>query len=156
MKLLNKKNIRALIFTMIVFIVFCWALYFWKLWKDEQDNIKIDEYNFTQLEKAKSILENTPTNTKKFYSLREFNEQYKADIQPMKNCYYVSSNNGSEKYIFWFMLESQKYKKVFWTEEYAFPKYNLPTWRNCFWMWWNPECLNYKTFFIETISNPCK
>jgi hypothetical protein len=38
----------------------------------------VDKYNFKQLEKAKLILDKIPRDAKKFYNLKEFNEQYKA------------------------------------------------------------------------------
>jgi hypothetical protein len=60
----------------------------------EQDKLAIDRYNFEQLEKAKPILESLPVNAPKFYSLKEFNEQYKADIKPIKNCFSVSNFNN--------------------------------------------------------------
>ncbi len=70
-------------------------------------NIYIDMYNFEQLEKAKPILESIPGNAKKFYGLKQFNNLYSANIQPIKNCYQVSNDNWEEKYIFWFQLKSK-------------------------------------------------
>lgn len=58
--------------------------------------IEVDEYNFGQLEKAKKILKNVPRGddrSERFETLKKFNEQYNADIQPKKNCYYVSNYN---------------------------------------------------------------
>ena len=67
----------------------------------EQDKLAIDRDNFTQLEKAKPILENIPANARKFYTLKEFNEQYKVDIMPIEDCYYITNfNNWNQKYIF--------------------------------------------------------
>gem|GEM_PF-5061514 len=59
----------------------------------ERDKITIDRYNFEQLEKAKPILESIPETDKRFYSLKEFNQKYSADIQPIKNCYSISNDN---------------------------------------------------------------
>ncbi len=75
----------------------------------EKDKIAIDRYNFEQLEKSKPILESIPETDKNFYSLKEFNQKYSADIQPIKNCYYIRNYNWDEKYIFWFKLESLIY-----------------------------------------------
>ena len=59
----------------------------------DTSNIQIDNYNFQQLEKARIILENIPLDAQKFFTLKDFNEQYKADIKTIKNCYYVSNDN---------------------------------------------------------------
>ena len=71
----------------------------------------VDMYNFRQLEKAKPILESIPEDAYKFNTLKDFNERYDANIQPIKNCYYIGSSNGEEKYLFWLQLESRYFKK---------------------------------------------
>jgi len=124
----------------------------------EIKNIKIDNYNFGQLEKVKPILESISKNDETFYSLREFNQIYNTDIGPIKNCYYVSNSNWNEKYIFWFQLESQKYIKQYWIKYFVYPKYDLP--KDCvyLWMWnqlaWCPD--KTKDKFEDIISHTCK
>lgn len=66
----------------------------------EQENIRIDEYNFNELEKVKPILEKLPQENKKIFTVKKFNELYNANIQPIKNCYYISNSNGKYPYIF--------------------------------------------------------
>ena len=92
----------------------------------EKDKMAIDRYNFEQLEKAKPILESIPETDKRFYSLKEFNQEYNTWIKPIKNCYYISTYNWNEKYIFWFKLESLIYIYIYRTKLFAYPKYDLP------------------------------
>ncbi len=61
--------------------------------KNEQENIKIDEYNFTQLEKFKSALINIQDGDNKVMSLGDFNETFNQDIDPVQNCYYISTTD---------------------------------------------------------------
>lgn len=102
----------------------------------ESENLKIDEYNFEQLEKAKNILRNLKRTDTKFSSLKEFNNIYNSNIKPIKNCYYINKYNNKDRvlYNFWFKLESDKYIKKYWDENYIYPKYDLPISKVCFWL----------------------
>lgn len=147
------KNYIAIISSIIILLF--WIVYIWY-------PMYVDMYNFRQLEKAKPILESIPENAWKFYTLEEFNEKYNANINPIKNCYYVSNNNGDEKYIFGFKLESWYYKNKYWEEYYSYPFYNISPSRICVgWLqinnnsWWS--CVDWgKTRFENTIINPCE
>lgn len=157
-----KKNVLVtLIWFLLLVILFLLINLFFSDKIEEFKNVRIDEYNFKQLEKAKVILNNIPQDSKKFYSLNEFNELYDINIKPTKNCYYVSNSNGKENYIFWFKLESQEYKNKLWEEYYAYPKYDLPYDESCFpseIIWFPGEwvCMDMrKERFLGTISNPC-
>ena len=122
--------------------------------KIEQENIKIDEYNFQQLEKIKPILDDLVLSWKKIPNswIEKFNNKFSQKIQPKKNCYYIWTYNWSEKYIFWFKLESKKYITKYWTAYFAYPKYALPIDYICTW-----ECYDYVfDDFMYTISNPCE
>ncbi len=116
-------------------------------------NIYIDMYNFQQLEKAKPILESIPTDAKKFYTLKDFNDQYKADIKPIDNCYLVNNDSWNQKYIFWFQLKSKVYKLLYSNYFYAYPKYDIK---------WSTMCDNYNcydasfAYFMSVILHPCK
>ena len=65
----------------------------------------------------------------------------------------------------WFKLESSVFKSMYWTEYYAYPKYDLPVSNFCIW-WAESLDITEKTWgwcydankkaFIRTISNPCK
>jgi hypothetical protein len=127
----------------------------------EKEKIEIDRYNFEQLEKAKPYLETIDENTEDFYFLPDFNEKFNIDIKPIKNCYYVRSTNGEYQYIFWFKLESLLYKKIYWTEFYAYPEYDVPS----YYTWhvfpnqtvdksMNPDVK--RRAFEYIISNPCE
>lgn len=118
----------------------------------EKDKIAIDRYNFEQLEKAKPILESIPETDERFYSLKEFNQKYNANIKSIKNCYDISNDNWSEKYIFWFKLESYIYIYIYRTKLFAYPKYDMPYKNFCVW-----ECIDLnKRTFENIISKPCK
>lgn len=108
-KLINIKFIKRVLIFIILFyiIIFLWILIYSFVF--EKDKIAIDRYNFEQLEKAKPILESIPETDERFYSLKEFNQKYNADIKSIKNCYYVINYNWDEKYIFWFKIESLIY-----------------------------------------------
>jgi len=120
----------------------------------ERDKITIDRYNFEQLEKAKPILESIPETDKRFYSLKEFNQKYSADIQPIKNCYSISNDNWNEKYIFWFKLESLIYIYIYRTKLFAYPYYNKKGSSSCVMNWWCIDII--RNIFERTVSNPCK
>ncbi|MDD2907319.1 MAG: hypothetical protein PHH98_01630 [Candidatus Gracilibacteria bacterium] len=125
----------------------------------EQDKIKIDRYNFGQLEKAKSILKNISEDKIEFYSFNNFNEKYNSDITPIKNCYAFSDSNGDKPYIFGFQLESLIYKFINFGKNYAYPSYNRPNNTICLGKYLNGSvggCTNSRDAFIETISNPCR
>lgn len=114
----------------------------------EEEKIKIDEYNFEQLEKAKPFLEKLPKDINKLFTIKEFNEIFYTDIAPVKNCYYISNYNWSENYIFWFQLESEKYRELYWNEYYAYPKYDIEEMQICTW-----KCYDSNIYvFKETIS----
>jgi len=125
--------------------------------QSEKEKIFIDEYNFNQLEKVKTILDNK---TNSGYILRnyiDFNEKFNQDIKPIKNCYYLKTKNWKYPYIFWFKLESDKFIKKYWTWYYAYPKYDLPRVPLCFWEGDNIPCKDRNHLEFETtISNPCR
>ena len=101
LKILKKSLLGVLLLTIFLYSwIFIYSYIF------EQDKITIDKYNFSQLEKSKPILDSIYREAKRFYSLKEFNDIYDANIKPIKDCYYVSNSNWNEKYIFWFKLES--------------------------------------------------
>lgn len=113
----------------------------------EQEAIQIDEYNFSQLEKVKQILKEVPIEEYDFRNIEEFNEQFNADITPIKNCYYIEATEIIpirykeiwDWYIFWFKLESRKYQKKHNIEYFAYPEYSLSYNRACdadLWPWW--------------------
>ena len=154
MKIVVKKIRKYTLYLLgvIAWIYICVWLYSFIF---EQDKLAIDRYNFAQLEKAKPILESIPTNARKFYTLKEFNEQYKADIKQMKNCYYVSNDNWNQRYIFWFQLEALITKMIYLKKSfYSYLKYDLPyseiciTWKWCYDHYWD--------HFRHVISNSCK
>jgi len=135
---------------------------------EELENRKIDEYNFWELEKVKSVLSKMNQDNFKFRSLTDFNEKYNQDIKPIKNCYYLVSTNyfdkykWNSKYIFWFKLYSDKFKKKYWEKDrdwiiyYSYPKYDLPYDAVCFGLWeWGCSDFIYG-IFLNTISNPCQ
>jgi len=141
----------------------------WKYWYDyysinseEKEKIKIDEYNFEQLEKVKEILDPLDKDSYSFDNIWDFNKLYNSNIEPIKNCYYIKDRNWWEKYIFWFKLESDKYIKKYWVEDFAYPKYDLPVEEVCLWdvgISWEHinECPDANlTTYQSIISNPCK
>ena len=156
----NTKNYLKILFTVLIILII-WAVIRYEIQQEklkqeaikiEQENIKIDEYNFQQLEKAKPVLENIPEDAKVFYWLKEFNSIYKANIQPIKNCYFVGLKNWKEKYIFWFKLESKKYISQYRTEYFAYPKYDIPVDEICTWHCYDAN----RPYFEYLISHPCK
>ena len=119
----------------------------------EVKNIGIDMYNFKQLKHVKTILSETPVEEYNFKNLQEFNEQFWNNIEPIKNCYYISDENEEENYLFGFKLYSLSYKAINLKSHYAFPKYNLPERRICLWA----SCYDKNLEgLIVTISNPCR
>jgi hypothetical protein len=100
-------------------------------------------------------LDNKPKDIYPLYWLNEFNKKYNIDIKPIKNCYYVSNGNKWDNFIFWFQLESEKYRKLYRKNYYVYPKYDLKIEPLCIMWWWCIENISYVRF-LETISNPCK
>ncbi len=143
-----KNIVKNRYFKIIVFVLL------WLFILRESYAVYIDMYNFKQLEKAKPYLETIDKNTKKFYSLKEFNVIYSAWIKPIRNCYDVSNYNWNEKYIFWFKLESLIYIYIYKTKYYAYPKYDAP-YRNWCEVWLGCYDKN-KEIFERVISNPCE
>jgi len=156
-----KKNVKILLIIPALIILGL----VWKYWYDyysisfeEQEKIKIDEYNFEQLEKVKLILDPLDKKSYIINSLDDFNEQFNMNIKPIKNCYYLIDKNWFFKdkkwewwYIFWFELESKTYIKKYWTQYFAYPKYDLPMMNMC-----DGECYdNIRQHFEYIISNPC-
>lgn len=144
------KNVKigGIIIISIILLAVTYSLIF------EQDKIKIDKYNFEQLEKAKIILEKIPKDAKYFYTFKKFNNSYKANIEPIKNCYYISNDNWKYLYIFWFKLESLLYKIRYLSWYYAYPRYGLSYDNFCY--WWK-TCIDWNlSDFKYTISNPCQ
>ncbi len=163
------KNKNIIIWTtLVIMIVLTWFLilnyknkvHYNNLKQEEKEKIVIDEYNFKQLEKVKDILDWLKKDSYNFKWLNEFNKIFNQNIIPINNCYYTSSANWNEPYIFWFKLESNTYIEKYWDEYYSYPKYDLPIIPICFgfWKWeWN-TCSWDRNFeyFIKTTSNPCE
>jgi hypothetical protein len=132
----KKKILISVVWAIAILYITVWIYSF----IFEQNKLAIDRYNFEQLEKAKPILERISKNDKDFDSLKKFNEQYKADIKPIENCYYVSNYNWKRWYIFWFQLKALINKFlhpfIFWypyiSDNYAYPKYSIPWHQVCF------------------------
>lgn len=166
---------KIVVIILILIISISWVIYVYNKYNtkeivtsEEQEKIKIDEYNFEQLEKIKSILDWLDKSSYSFDNLKEFNEKFNQNIEPIKNCYFLSDRNRYfetksrivEKwkwwYMFWFKLESDKYIKKYGEANYVYPKYDLPVFKLCFWLWewWCYD--DNKQTFIKTITNPCK
>ncbi|MDD4151571.1 MAG: hypothetical protein PHR68_03075 [Candidatus Gracilibacteria bacterium] len=149
------KNIKRKLCILFILIISLYGLVFIYSLIFEQEKMAIDRYNFQQSEKVKEILDNSTNNSKKFYTLKNFNKIYKTNIEPIKNCYYISNDNGDEKYIFGFKLESKIYIFMYFGENYAYPKYDLLHHYIC---GGSKDCkddINYN-FFDYTITNPCE
>lgn len=121
---------------------------------DEQEKIRIDEYNFQQIEKIKEAFESNSENKKDINSLWYFVFEYGIDIVPIKNCYYVSNFNWKYNYIIWFKLESDKYIKKYWTEYYAYPDYDIEPMNICDWHSCDNDMNRYE--FEWVVNNPCR
>ncbi|MCT4616667.1 MAG: hypothetical protein N4A38_00480 [Candidatus Gracilibacteria bacterium] len=161
-----QKNIKMLLFiipTLIILgLVFIYGYNYYLTNKEEQEKIKIDEYNFEQLEKVKSVLNSLDKNSYSFDNIGDFNKQFNINIEPIKNCYYLSNKNGGEKYIFGFKLESNKYIDKYGTKSYIYPKYDIVKEEICLGM---PDLDGSKgkgcwdgnrDLFERIISNPCE
>ncbi|MDD2871763.1 MAG: hypothetical protein PHS49_07285 [Candidatus Gracilibacteria bacterium] len=153
-KYINKKIIIKFISYIISFITLIYLLVFSYSYIFEQDKLAIDKYNFEQLEKVKTIINNDKVYNKTFRTIKEFNSIYNSDIKPINNCYFIFNYNGDEKFIFGFKLESILYKLYNLNWNYAYPKYDLPISTACV---MGGGCIdgNYKSYTL-TISNPCR
>ncbi len=138
---MNKKVKYSLIILWILFLI--WQSY----------AVYIDMYNFKQLEKVKTLLNKKYNVELSFKDIVDFNHQYNQNIKPIWNCYYLSSYNNKEKYMFWFKLESLIYTYTYWTKYFSYPKYDIPYWHLCLmWKW----CFDAnKEDYIKVISNKC-
>jgi hypothetical protein len=89
-----------------------------------------------------------------FSDLWDFNQIYNSNIKPVKNCYYINNDNGDEKYLFWFKLESLLYKIKYLNTYIAYPSYDLSKSLYC---GWGKDCKDDLDFysFEKIISNPC-
>lgn len=150
-----KDIVKNKYFKIIVFILL------WLFILRESYWIYIDRYNFEQLEKVKYLLENTIDKKLWYYHIKDFNKKYGISIEPIKNCYYISNNNWKYPYIFWFKLESQIYKIIYWDKYFSYPGYDMPV--RLSWPLFttkplpkdhNPDSTRSDFEFI--ISNPCK
>ena len=159
LKKLNKQKVKKSLWYIIISIISIFVLAWIYSLIFEQDKLMVDRYNFKQLEKAKLILNKIPKEKMLFYTLKDFNETYKADIKPIKNCYYVNYDNWNKPYIFWFQLESMIYRFIYFWKDYAYPRYSRPNEEVCFGMykgWWLGCDNDNKQWFLNTISNPCR
>lgn len=143
-----KKNPKRIIFFIILILIGYWY------YQDsvEQQNRAIDEYNLWQVEKVSLVLDNLTKDSKEFQTLGKFNQIYWVNLKPVDNCYYISTNNGKEKYIFAFQLKSRFYKKEYLRDYYVYPAYDLP---------YDIICAGYcydrnMELFLRTISHPCE
>jgi hypothetical protein len=66
----------------------------------EWDKIAVDRYNFEQLEKIRIVLKGNLRENYKFGDINEFNKMYSQDIKPIKNCYFLVSEDSGEKFMF--------------------------------------------------------
>lgn len=120
----------------------------------EQEFQTIDRYNFTQLEKVKSILDGKNINSP-FKTFKEFNEKYGTSIKPMQDCYYMSSSNGKEPYIFGFKLYSKTFRSRYGADYYAYPKYDLLVQYACM---GSDDCSDdtMYAYFLSIINDDCR
>ena len=118
----------------------------------ENRELQTDTYNFTQLEKVKEVFSQHAWKKYSFNSLEEFNLKFWAEIQPQKNCYFLTSYHTKHSFIFWMKLESLFYKVIYLTSDYAYPNYDMPYGNICNWI----TCKDgLKSWFLETISTIC-
>jgi len=165
----------------IIWIIFLTILItIWLLlnnYKIEQENIKIDKYNFGQLEKVKKILLKIPKEEYNFNNLKEFNQRFKQDIKPIKNCYvlYGKTDKSLEisetkkfdselNYVFLFRIYSKMFINKYNSSYYFYPYYVYPE------SMYNKiedslcgkdgpgACATDAVYedYMKTISNPCK
>lgn len=143
---MNKKVKYSLIIFWILFLI--WQSY----------SVYIDIYNFRQLESVKIILKDLKRDDKQFFNLKEFNNIYTINIQPIKNCYYLRNYKWEDRvsFTFWFQLESLIFMWVYKTRYYAYPKYDLPVTKVCTGMYnWRCSDASWNNFRY-VISHPCE
>ncbi|MDD2907807.1 MAG: hypothetical protein PHH98_04145 [Candidatus Gracilibacteria bacterium] len=168
-----KKNIKIVIIKLILLILIILILgkYSYNYYinnehvtKEELENIKIDEYNFEQLEKVKSVLNGLNKNSYSFENLKEFNEKFNQNIKPIKNCYLLSNGNNvfldksNDNYIFMFKLYSMDYGKRYKNMYYIYPEYKFQEIENSLCSSHGGICGTDVAFgdYLETISTPCE
>lgn len=147
-------KVKKMLSLIIWILIFMGLILIWFILKQDYKNYEIDRHNFEQLKKAKVILDQIPKDLKKFYTLQEFNEEYNAWIEPIKNCFYIKTENWKYSYIFWFKLESIIYKIRYLKINYSYPKYDVEPRLLCMQWFWCEDLLMKN--FIDIISNPCK
>ncbi len=166
---------KKIIITLIVLLILTISWY--KYYQYDKENLKIDYYNFQQLEKAKKVVKNLDWQQKYYRarSVSDFNYQFDTDIDPLdkRYCYYVyysfDKKNNKPVFEFWFKLHSLLYKLLYMSDRYAYPKKieksepseackeerKLP-YR---WLTWMPVCAWLNTYYyryLDTINNPCE
>ncbi len=175
---MKKKKIKIiLVVVLLVLIILVVAWY--KYYQYDKENLKIDYYNFQQLEKVKKVIENIPENKKTYRvrNLKQLNSKFKADIEPLdkRYCYYVyyqfDKENNKPVFGFWFKLHSLLYKLRYWWEYYKYPnwihksepseqcKKEMEISSKLWWYRWMPACawLNvYYYRYMEAVNNPCE
>lgn len=161
---MKKKTIITLIVLLILSIT--WYTYY----QYDKENLKIDYYNFQQLEKAKEVVERFEKSWERFplpvHTLYDFNYGYtwdfkswfEANIHPLNNTYcydvYYDRNPTWPWYVFtfWFKLHSKLFKLFNWWEYYKYPNWvhkSKPS-KQCkkemeissklWWYTWIPSC----------------
>lgn len=139
------KLIKTYVYILIPVTLLCFEIY----------GLIIDGYNFVQRNKIiKIINENKISDNLTLSDLWDFNIAYKADISPIKNCYYFTNRSETQSYMFWFKLESKILRTFYGTEYYAYPKYDLPYQEFCPALYWSCSDGNKDTFKY-VISRPC-
>lgn len=146
-----EKKTKIIIWITLILILL-WFIY----QNSETYKRKIDEYNFKQLEIVKNVLDWKKLDLYEFQTLSEFNKKYNLNIKPKKNCYYISSENWDEEYIFWFQLVSIYYKTKYNSDNYAFPKNDLSDKLIYLWMWSNYVPKSPLDHYHRIISSHCK
>lgn len=102
--------------------------------KTQLEKEEIDEYNFQQLEIVKSTLDKLQKDSYILRNYIDFNEKFEKKLEPIDNCYYLSTNNWNYPYIFWFKLKSEKYINQYSTWIISYPEYDIPVNLLCHWM----------------------
>ncbi len=160
---MNKKLKLIVVIVTSLFLVLGWIFgkYFYSSYVQEQESIKIDEYNFKQLEKVKKILDWLDPYSYKFKNFKEFNVLFNSNVEAINNCYYLADiarhydvwQSHSWWYIFWFYLNSKKYSGKYKSHYYIYPSYNLPKIE----VYLGDESYDImENDFYHYISNPCE
>jgi hypothetical protein len=90
---MNKNIFKVITWLLLVVILtITWILWYSLIF--EKESIKIDEYNFNQLESVDKIIMNDQKYDYVFKNLWDFNKIYNSNIKPIKNCYYINNYNG--------------------------------------------------------------